>query len=151
MMPGIASRLAVFPEVSDTYDPILKLTEDGAESEESYFQRMFLLAKEIPIRYHGKTVALFSHAASVALVAALLRSTTLSGAGTFAPCGIFSLVTHDAGRTWKVESRGDSNEPYVTHNAPTTYAWGFQHSRLATTLEAIWTSVLNRVAAFDES
>jgi len=136
------SRLAVFPEIDESYDPMLRLTEAGPESEEDYFRRLLLLAREVTRRYTGQTVALFSHAASVALVGALTGCELVCDAGTFAPCGIYSLVTDDAGATWRVESRGDTNQPHVTRNVPSTYAWGFCHSRSSKRIEATWQSAL---------
>ena len=57
------------------------------------------------MRLNDFLVACFSHAASVALVAALLNCDTLAEAGAFAPCGVFRLVTEDGGDSWSVESR----------------------------------------------
>lgn len=142
-MPPLAARLAVFPEVHDAYEPMMRLTVPGSESAEDYFRRMLLLARELPRRHPGQTVALFSHAASVALVAALTES-AVCAAGTFAPCGIYCLATEDGGATWQLELTGDTNQPHVTRNSPTTYAWGFQHSRTAALIEEVWATAKQR-------
>ena len=73
--------------------------------------------------------AIYSHAASVALVGALTGCATLAEAGKFAPCGIWRLASSDGGATWAVEATGDHNDPHVTENDGTTYPWGFSDSR----------------------
>ena len=54
-----------------------------------YVQRLGEFASILETTYHGKSVVLFSHAASVALVAALLKCSMRSL--KFAPCGIYHL------------------------------------------------------------
>ena len=74
--------------------------------------------------YAGRCVVCFSHAASVALVAALLRC-SIGAVGKFAACGMFVLVKGaDAGSSWRLEQRAETN-PHVSANAPTTFPWTF--------------------------
>ena len=105
-----------------------------------YLRRMLRLAKALPQRHANTTVACFSHAASVALVAALTKQDSLLSDAelTFAPCGIYKLVSDDGGDTWAVEASGASNAAHVTVNDPTTYSWGFMHSSSAQRNEADW-------------
>ena len=93
----------------------------------------------LPRRFPGgSTIACFSHAASVALVAALVRSEGLDEVGTFAPCGIWKLVSDDGGAQWRGEKRGDDNTGHVSENDPSTYSWGFEHSRSGQQCEDDW-------------
>merc|ERR1712070_447924 len=75
--------------------------------------------------FAGKCVVCFSHAASLAFVAALTGRSLLD-AGTFAPAGIFKLVSHD-GTSWALEAHGGDNSGHVLRNDPNTFPWGFQH------------------------
>lgn len=147
-IPSAGARVAYFPEIEDEADPIhppVQPASNGVESNLAYLRRMLRLAASLPGRFPGGTVACFSHAASVALVAALTRSATLDEAGTFAPCGIFKLETEDGGETWRVAQRGDDNSGHVGENVPSTFPWGFRHSETTTTdkltlaaWEALW-------------
>ena len=129
-VPSAAARVAYFPEIDSTYlhmHPPVQ-THDGVETNLGYLRRMLLLAAALPQKFAGGTVACFSHAASIALVAALTHSESLDVVGTFSPCGIWKLVTTDGGSTWKVERRGDDNSGHVSENAKSTFSWGFRHS-----------------------
>jgi transcription factor C subunit 7 len=123
-----------FPEVEDEHIPMLPSgafvldPENGKESELEYLRRMIYVAKELPRAYAGKTVACFSHAASVALVGALTGCPSLTGAGTFAPCGIFKLVSDDGGATWAAELTGEDNSAHISSNGNgSTISWGWKH------------------------
>ena len=134
-VPGPGARVAYFSEVDDTYAPLhppVVTPPAQTESNLAYLRRMLRLAEALPQRFPGGVVACFSHAASVALVAALTRSEALDTVGCFAPCGIWKLVTEDGGATWRVEKRGDDNSGHVTENAPSTFPWGFRHSETTT-------------------
>lgn len=149
-VPPAGARVAYFPEVDDAYAPIhppvQPAGDDGVEDNVSYLRRMLRFAAELPRRFAGGgTVACFSHAASVALVAALTRSEALDAVGTFAPCGIWKLVTDDGGASWRVERAGEDNTGHVSENAPSTFPWGFRHSETTTRAkttpaqwEALW-------------
>ena len=139
-LPG--TRMAVLPEVDDSYAPILaqhRVDAKGSEPVVEYLRRLMLLADEIPKRHAGRTIACFSHAASVGLVAAMTGCAQLTAAGTFAPAGIYKLVSDDGGATWIVERRGDDNTGHVSSNDPSTYAWGFEHaSRVKDAYQSVW-------------
>ena len=142
-VPPPSARVPFIPEVDETYVPILDrdcrgLDEDGKEPAVAYFRRLLLLAHDLRTEYEGRTVAIYSHAASVALVGALTGCATLAEAGKFAPCGIWRLASSDGGATWAVEATGDHNDPHVTENDGTTYPWGFSDSRKHAEMEAAW-------------
>lgn len=147
--PHLGVRVAVLPEVDDEYVSIFPsasfvLDPSGQEPVVEYLRRMLRLAKALPQRHANTTVACFSHAASVALVAALTKQDSLLSDAelTFAPCGIYKLVSDDGGDTWAVEASGASNAAHVTVNDPTTYSWGFMHSSSAQRNEADWKRAL---------
>ena len=75
-----AARVAYFPEVDEDYVPMHRTTTPagGAETDCEYMRRMLLMARLVPHHHAGKTVAMFSHAASVALVAALTGVTDIT-------------------------------------------------------------------------
>lgn len=80
----------------------------------------------------GDRVACFSHAASIALVAALLR-TELVPEMKFAPTGVWTLVRRGPpGTPWEVVRQGDTNEPYNHENSDGTFPWGFSSINLDT-------------------
>ena len=143
----VSARVAVLPEVDDQYESIFPgsafaLDAKGQESVVEYLRRMLFFARELPRHYGNMTVACFSHAASVALVAALTGTSTLKAAGTFAPCGIWKLVSDDDGSSWRIEQTGASNEAHVSENDPSTYSWGFEHSRSGQQCEDDWQQAL---------
>ena len=65
---------------------------------------------------------MFSHAASVALVAALVQCSMDDL--KFAPCGVFHLERVNDG-PWQIVQSGHDNTKHVSENSPTTYPWGF--------------------------
>jgi len=71
------------------------------------------------------TVVLGSHAASVALVSAVLGD-ELTVDAKMAPCGAYVLARDAAGEPWTLLRSGASNAPYVTENAATTFPWGYK-------------------------
>ena len=145
-IPPSGSRVAIFPEVDDSYEPMLpgfaNIGASGQEPIEDYLRRLLLLAHELPRKYPNQTVACFSHAASIGLVAALTGERDLARAGTFAPCGIWKLSTADGGASWKVEARGEDNSGHVTSNDPSTYSWGFAHTKSKEACQAAWERAL---------
>lgn len=128
-----ADRFPFFPEVDLSYEPLHTVLASGVDgmgrpAEDfpgAYLQRQILMAKLLPRRYSGKCVACFSHAASLAVVAALTGK-SLSEVGNFAPAGIFKLTSHD-GTSWVLEAHGSDNSGHVTRNNPKTFPWGFKH------------------------
>lgn len=146
-IPPPSSRVASMPEVDDLHEPLLAVCatdEYGEEPVLDYFRRMLYVARAVPQAHAGKVVACFSHAASVSLVGALTGAATLREAGTFAPCGIWKLVSDDDGASWQVVARGDDNTGHVKRNDPTTYPWGFEHARSGLAQhEELWTQALS--------
>lgn len=148
LVPRASQRVAVYPEVDDTYVPLLCLEQfeigatTGVEDDVEYLRRMLYAAAALSSEtspYCGKTVALFSHGASVSLVAALTNQPSLEAAGLFAPAGIYELSSDNAGKTWRIIARGDDNTAHISTNHPGTFPWGFKHSLLGMEgFELLW-------------
>ena len=127
-------RFAYFPQIDPAYDPLLRIVptlghscrRTGMPCESfagDYVRRMGAFAHLLERAYRGRNVALFSHAASVALAAALLRR-SMRGM-TFAPCGVYRLVRVGDG-PWTMAGSGHDNSGHATENCSTTYPWGFE-------------------------
>lgn len=136
VLPSAKDRFAYFPEVDSTHSSILNVTatpgficpKTGYPCEAfagKYCQRLEQFARLLEQEYHGKTIVCFSHAASVALVAALLKCSMREL--KFAPCGVYELQRVNSGK-WTMVQSGESNEDYVSENSPTTYPWGFSET-----------------------
>lgn len=134
LLPTPSQRFAYFPQINPEYKSIMKVkATPGYECHKTgkpceafagmYVKRMELFAKELERQYHGQTVVCFSHAASVALVAALLRCDMVEL--KFAPCGIYHLRQNGNG-PWELVTTGSSNEIHVSENSRTTYPWRFE-------------------------
>lgn len=134
VLPSPRERFAYFPQIDPGHASLYNVqptpghacAKTGFPCEAfagKYCQRMEEFATCLERTYHGKTVVLFSHAASVALVAALLKCSMRKL--KFAPCGIYHLERINDG-PWAMKRNGASNEEYVTENSPTTYPWGFE-------------------------
>jgi broad specificity phosphatase PhoE len=132
-LPSADVRFAYFPRVDPTYDPLLVVRptpghacrRTGLPCESfagGYCRRMARLVTALESTYRGRTVVLFSHAASVALVAALTRRSMRDM--KFAPCGIYQMERVDDG-PWTLVRGGECNSGHVRENSPTTYPWGF--------------------------
>ena len=134
-----AHRFPYFPEIDITYAPMHTVL--APERDHSYpllyFRRILSLGRELRRLQDGQTVACFSHAASVALVAEL-TSCSIADAGKFAPCGIFKLVRDQVTKSWTVAAAGADNSGHCDQNAATTYPWGFSNSFAAEVVEARW-------------
>ncbi|KAL1528932.1 hypothetical protein AB1Y20_010254 [Prymnesium parvum] len=141
-LPPLAQRLPYFPEIDETYAPMLpSVVTEGAdgvephrESRLEHMRRMIFAARRLRgPRFAGKTVAIVTHAASVGLIAALRAEAeggaTLEAAGKLAPCGVYELRLAPDG-TLAVEGRGDDTSSY-TSGLPVgpTSAWGFASSK----------------------
>ena len=118
---------------------------------EGYFARVRKVAAALEEQYAGKVVLCFSHAAALALAAALLGS-SIAEVGRFAPCGMLVLRRRAAGaggsgvagagatahvgepehEPWVLELKADSNA-HVARNNPTTYPWTYADEH-----QAIW-------------
>ena len=164
MLPTTKQRFAYFPHIDTTYKSKLSIKATSTSSTSPNQNTTFVCPKtQLPCEafageyvkriedfaslleneqdYDGKNIVLFSHAASVALVAALLRTSIQSL--KFAPCGIYHLerqrrryrnsnstissttTTMSCWSPWKLVRNGENNTDYVTTNSPTTYPWGF--------------------------
>jgi broad specificity phosphatase PhoE len=132
VLPSPEERFAYFPHVDPTYhslhqiDPTPGFTcpKTGHPSEAfagHYTKRMGEFAKKIEEHHRGETIVCFSHAASVALVAALLKCSMREL--KFAACGVYELERNNDG-PWRMVKNGDSN-PHVSETSLTTYPWGF--------------------------
>lgn len=100
--------------------------------------RILRVAKVLEKSFKGKNVVCFTHAASVALVSALLREPMpLDKSYKFAPCGIYWLEKKNDG-PWRMVASGDKN-PHVTRNDPNTPPWGFESDHIDA-----WNSLLKR-------
>ena len=104
---------------------------------DEYFLRMVNFANIVNEKVTGgKKILMFTHAASTALVAALLKCKQLSDiphdamstkAGSrsdlFAPCGIYKLVRDRDSGEWQLEQNGGTND-HLANRHPGTYPWG---------------------------
>eukprot|EP00977_Amphora_coffeiformis_P027999 scaffold34681_cov154-Amphora_coffeaeformis.AAC.2 len=136
VLPTTTARFSYFPQVDPSYESLLEVEptpgftcpKTGHPCEAfagRYVQRMERFARALEEAHDGETVVCYSHAASTALVAALLKCSMRDL--KFAPCGIFEL-TRSAGkpeRPWTLVTNGAVNESHVSQNSPTTYPWGF--------------------------
>jgi len=134
VLPSPKERFPYFPQINPTaHKSLLEVQptpgyycpKTGFPCEAfagKYCHRMEQFAALLGKTYFGKSVVLFSHAASVALVAALLRCSLQNL--KFAPCGIYHLERINEG-PWTLVQSGESNDGYVNENSPTTYPWGF--------------------------
>jgi broad specificity phosphatase PhoE len=132
-------RFAYFPEVDVAYASMHTVTapERDASYPLLYFRRILSVAAQLQRAHDGKTIACFSHAASVALVAAL-TSCSVAEVGKFAPCGIFKLVRDDADAPWRVAQHGCDNSAHCGQSAATTIPWSFSDSFAPELVQARW-------------
>lgn len=119
-----ADMFSLFPLVDMKYKSLHVFDENITESfPEGYMRRMRAFAPVLEKAIEGRTVVCFSHAASVALVAALLKK-SVAEVGKFHPCGIFHLRKPGQDRQWELISSG-LNASYLSETHPGTKAWGF--------------------------
>ena len=87
----------------------------------------------------GEMCVAFSHAASVALVAALTNSTTV--VWTMAPTGIFHLILTPGETTWTlVDQETSGQNAHCQQTSPGTFAWGFERVEGAF---GVWSELLS--------
>lgn len=133
ILPLSKERFAYFPEVDPSYTSHLDVrpslghvcpkTQVPCEAFAcDYVKRIQRFISLLEKEYAGQTVVLFSHAASVAVVAGLLKC-SLKGM-KFAPCGVYYLERKCDGE-WELIESGAYNE-HVSENSPTTYPWGYE-------------------------
>ena len=134
ILPLPKERFAYFPEVDPSYTTQLKIapspghycpkTKEPCEAfARDYVKRIERFAALLEKEYAGQTIVLFSHAASVALVAALLKCSMKDM--KFAPCGMYELERNADDDRWELVNSGSSNE-HVSENSATTYPWGYE-------------------------
>ena len=137
-LPSPKQRFAYFPEVDTSHTSHLKIapspghfcpkTKKPCEAfAVDYVKRIQRFISIIEKEYAGQTIVMFSHAASVALVAGLLKCSLKDM--KFAPCGVYELERDGEGE-WKLITSGATNE-HVGHNSLTTYPWGFEERHFA--------------------
>lgn len=87
----------------------------------------------------GKMVVMFSHAASVALIAALLKAKTVPW--KMAPTGYFHLTLNLENKVWALVNEETAGENTHCKNvAPGTFAWGFQNVKDAA---EVWSNLIS--------
>ena len=145
LLPSTEKRYLYFPHIQLDYNSLhipiasgscINTTFDKPEEQfpEEYFQRILNFAKVLDNYATGKTVICVSHAASVALIAALLNcnledipgdKNCVEGSRTdmFAPVGVYHLIK-EGNEKWKLVSNGSTNK-HVTRSDQTTSIWGF--------------------------
>lgn len=132
VLPSASERFAYFPQIDSSYQSLLHVEptpgytcrKTGHPCEAfagRYTQRMGEFARRVEETYRGKTIVCFSHAASVALVAAFLKCSMREL--KFAPCGVYELQRKGDG-PWEMVTNGMEN-PHVSENSAYTYPWGF--------------------------
>jgi hypothetical protein len=105
-------------------------------------KRMESLARHLECKYVGQSIVLFSHAASLALVAALCHCSLCDM--KFSPCGVYCMERRISSRRssssntneeddchrhsspWTLVQSGHTNEEHVSENSVTTYPWGYE-------------------------
>lgn len=157
-LPPLAARVPYFPEIDESYQPMMPSVvvddadgaEPGIEPRLEHMRRMLHVARTLPRHpsLAGKTVAVVTHGASLALVAALMGTTSLAAAGKMAACGIYELRLEtvsdgSAAPVAKLVSSGEDASAYLSARAGGTVAWGFADSNepLEST-EALWQEAL---------
>mmetsp|Transcript_13127 Transcript_13127/g.16581 ORF Transcript_13127/g.16581 Transcript_13127/m.16581 type:complete len:271 (+) Transcript_13127:116-928(+) len=131
-LPTSAQRYAYFPQIDPHHEAMITVTASPGRTCQKtglpceafaghYVTRVGQLRDVLEDKFRGKTIVCFSHAASVALVAALLRRGMEEF--KFAPCGVYRLRRIGDG-PWEMLRSGACNEGYVSENSDTTYPWG---------------------------
>jgi broad specificity phosphatase PhoE len=141
LLPSPAARFAYFPHVAATARSLHDPAADGVDEASGrpgesyplgYLARMLRVAPLLSAAAEAEgSVACFSHAASSALVAALLGAADLGSVGAFAPCGVFHLRSPGRGEPWALVRHGGDNAGHVTENHPSTTPWGHPESSRA--------------------
>jgi broad specificity phosphatase PhoE len=152
VLPSPLERFKYFSQIDTNYKPILipvaspnhfhiELNKPQETFPLGYFQRIIKFAELIENKCFGKTLLCFSHAASVALVAALLRcniedipadvnSETNARTDLFAPLGMYKLTRRGKGK-WILVRNGSTNNNLSCKDSK-TYAWGYDEFCLQT-------------------
>ena len=145
VLPDAYKRYLYFPHIDTDYisitlpvaspdDVNIKLNKPQETFPLGYFTRMLRFAEALEHKGFGKTLLCFSHAASVALVAALLKCNIEdipaddncrndTRTDLFAPLGMYKLTRQGMGR-WTLVCNGSTNND-VSYKDPNTYPWGY--------------------------
>lgn len=146
-LPRLDQRWAYFPQIDLDYTPMHVPAADGGVHAQAgvgacetfpdgYMRRIIrfgrkltrMVDNEVP---PGGIVVCFSHAASVALIAALLEAEEVPW--KMAPTGIFRLertsAEADAGAAWQLVGTNGGCNNHVTVRSPGTHAWGFDEEQ----------------------
>ena len=151
VLPSAKQRYIYFPQIDVDYESILdpiaspndlhhQLKKPQEPFPVEYFKRIRNFAKLLEKEYLGKTIMCFSHAASLAMVAALLNCNIEDIPGDnhckgsertdlFAPLGVYKL-TRKANEKWTLEMNGSSSDD-LTSNDATTFPWGYDQLLLS--------------------
>ena len=152
LLPTTSERYRYFPHIDIDYEALhITQASEGHKHPfydvpqekfpDDYFRRFIEFAGKLDTFSRNKTVVCFSHAASVALVAALLKcnldeipcdalcESSFSEKyqcvryDLFAPVGIYKLTKKDEFSPWVLEKNGSTNN-HCTKTSPGTYPWG---------------------------
>ena len=149
-LPTVDERLPYFPEIDEGYQPLMQWVATYQEGDElpdgeklgveprvEHLRRMLFLAGALQSpAFAGKRVALVTHAASIALVAALMNAASLDDPGKLAPCSALTLTIAPDGKATVLKSGHDTAHltgaagPMAASRrvAGNTGAWGFSDS-----------------------
>mmetsp|Transcript_32361 Transcript_32361/g.39822 ORF Transcript_32361/g.39822 Transcript_32361/m.39822 type:complete len:254 (-) Transcript_32361:1050-1811(-) len=126
-LPSNHARFAYFPEIDlETNKDDFKVDHEGEREAypDQYMLRMLKVSRHLESAVAGKNVICFTHAASVSLISALLKTPMpLDLSFKFAPCGIYWLE-RIAEEPWKMVASGHDNQ-HILENDPNTFPWGF--------------------------
>lgn len=143
-LPTVQQRWAYFPHLDLPYTRLyMPRANDDVHPQagvgecesfpDGYFRRMLRFAPIftdfIDACNDGDVVILFSHAASVALVASLLGEDDVPW--RMAPCGIFTLERNRESRMWSLIGEHGGENAHVSSRSPGTFPWGFNEERRA--------------------
>ena len=145
LLPDAMKRYIYFPHINIQYKSLYipTATDDHIDDTfskpkerfpDGYIERMVKFSKVLEEYVEGKTVICVSHAASVILIAALLKCDLENipsdkncrkneRTDLFAPVGVYHLQKQNGSR-WKLVLNGSTNN-HVTQSDPTTSIWGF--------------------------
>ena len=150
LLPDAMKRYIYFPHIDIQYQSLyIPTATDGhwhvddtfrkpkERFPDGYMERMLRFSKVLEEYVAGKTVICVSHAASVILIAALLKCDLEKipsdkncekneRTDLFAPVGVYHLKKQN-GSSWELVSNGSTNN-HVTQSDPTTSIWGFGES-----------------------
>ena len=108
-LPSAANRFRYFPHIDTSYEPLYNDPPSTVQESfpRGYLERIKVVSALLEKAIEGKKVAMFSHAASVAIVAALL-DLPLEAVGKFAPCGVYHLIKQ-GDQPWELVGSGADN------------------------------------------